>query len=141
LSSTYGYYGRMDLRVSNAGWGGSVRIQAAATGAYSWGTTATPDPALLVTRLPGAYPAQGVGVSGDTGVTLVEVHDVQLIPATSDPAKGGRWPSSHSKWSGASAARNVRASPSSAAVTTPCHRPGSPSTRFKASTTKGALTA
>jgi hypothetical protein len=62
---------------TNAGWGGSSAIadEAAALGAFSWGTSATPDSALLES-LPGDnYTAQIAGASGDTGLALIEVYD------------------------------------------------------------------
>ncbi len=70
--------GSATLIQSNTGWGGSTQIAstAASVGAFSWGTSATPDSALLVTLAPGAYTAQVSGASGDTGVALVEVYDV-----------------------------------------------------------------
>jgi hypothetical protein len=63
----------------NDGWGGDTQIAAAAAsvGAFSWGAAATPDSAILVTLPPGAYTAQVAGASGDTGVSLVEVYEVQ----------------------------------------------------------------
>jgi sugar lactone lactonase YvrE len=64
---------------TNTGWGGDAQIAstAASVGAFSWGTTATADSALLVTLLPGAYTAEVSGASGDTGIALVEVYEVQ----------------------------------------------------------------
>jgi hypothetical protein len=64
---------------SNTGWGGNAEIAAVASsvGAFSWGSAATPDSALLLTLPPGAYTAQVSGASGDTGVALVEIYDVQ----------------------------------------------------------------
>jgi hypothetical protein len=46
-------------------------------GAFSWGTSATPDSAILITLPPGAYTVLVSGASGDTGLALVEVYDVQ----------------------------------------------------------------
>jgi hypothetical protein len=40
------------------------------------GSAATPDSAILVTLAPGSYTAQVSGVSGDSGIALVEVYDV-----------------------------------------------------------------
>jgi hypothetical protein len=70
--------GTSTLLQSDAGWGGSAQIAstAAAVGAFSWGSTATPDSAMLVTLAPGSYSAQLSGVSGDTGNALVEVYEV-----------------------------------------------------------------
>jgi hypothetical protein len=45
-------------------------------GAFSWGTAATPDSALLATLPPGAYTAEVSGAGGDTGIALVEIYDV-----------------------------------------------------------------
>lgn len=63
----------------NAGWGGGTQIAAAAAsvGAFSWGASATPDSAILVTLPPGAYTAQVSGVSGDSGIALVEIYEVR----------------------------------------------------------------
>ena len=66
-----------EIVATNAGWEGSSAIadEAAALGAFSWGTSATPDSALLES-LPGDhYPAQIAGASGDTGLALIEVYD------------------------------------------------------------------
>jgi hypothetical protein len=64
---------------SNTSWGGNAQIAAAsaAVGAFSWGTSSTPDSAILITLPPGAYTAEVSGVSGDSGVALVEVYEVQ----------------------------------------------------------------
>jgi hypothetical protein len=64
---------------SNTGWGGDPQIALAASmvGAFTWGSAATPDSALLLTLPPGSYTAQVSGASGDTGIALVEVYDVQ----------------------------------------------------------------
>jgi hypothetical protein len=64
---------------SDAGWGGDARIATAAAwvGAFSWGSKATTDSAILITLPPGEYTAQVSGESGDTGVALVEVYEVQ----------------------------------------------------------------
>lgn len=63
---------------SNTGWGGDMQLAAIAdsVGAFSWGSTSTPDSALLVTLPPGAYTVEVAGSSGDTGVALVEVYEV-----------------------------------------------------------------
>jgi hypothetical protein len=63
---------------ANSGWGGDPQISSAANsvGAFPWGSSSTPDSALLVTLPPGQYTAQVSGASGDTGVALVEVYDV-----------------------------------------------------------------
>jgi hypothetical protein len=71
--------GTSTLLESNAGWGGDTQIAAAAAsvGAFSWGSSATADSAILVTLPPGAYTAQVSGASGEIGLALVEVYDVQ----------------------------------------------------------------
>jgi hypothetical protein len=63
---------------SNSGWGGSSQIAtvASSVGAFAWTDTNGKDSALLLTLPPGAYTAQVQGVSGDTGVALVEVYDI-----------------------------------------------------------------
>lgn len=70
--------GTSTLIATNQGWGGSPQIASAASsvGAFSWGTNATLDSALLLTLAPGAYTAQVAGASGDTGVALVEIYEV-----------------------------------------------------------------
>jgi hypothetical protein len=62
----------------DTGWGGNAQIAATAVtvDAFSWGTLATADSALLVTLAPGAYIAEISGASGDTGVSLVEAYEV-----------------------------------------------------------------
>ena len=64
---------------TNTGWGGDPKIATAAAwvGAFSWGASATPDSAVLITLPPGAYTAQVSGSSGDVGLALVEVYEVQ----------------------------------------------------------------
>jgi hypothetical protein len=63
---------------TNAGWGGDTQITTAANlvGAFSWGNSATPDSAILLTLPPGAYTAQVSSVSGAGGNVLVEVYEV-----------------------------------------------------------------
>jgi sugar lactone lactonase YvrE len=70
--------GTNTLIQSNTGWGGNAQIAAAAAsvGAFSWGSAATADSAVLVTLPPGAYTAEVSGASGDSGVALVEVYQV-----------------------------------------------------------------
>lgn len=67
------------LVASNIGWGGDAQIATAAgwVGAFSWGSSATPDSALLLTLPPGPYTANVTGASGDSGVALVELYEVQ----------------------------------------------------------------
>jgi sugar lactone lactonase YvrE len=76
FASTAG--GSNTLVQSNTGWGGNAQIfgVAASVGAFSWGSAATPDSAILATLAPGAYTAEVSGASGDTGVALVEVYEV-----------------------------------------------------------------
>jgi Ig-like domain-containing protein len=64
---------------SNSGWGGNAQVASAAAsvGAFSWSSPTSKDSALLVTLPPGAYTAQVAGASGDTGVALVEVYEVE----------------------------------------------------------------
>jgi hypothetical protein len=66
------------LVATNAGWEGNSQVasEAARVGAFSWGSSATPDSAILITLPPGSYTAQVVGASGDSGVALVEVYEV-----------------------------------------------------------------
>jgi hypothetical protein len=61
---------------ANTGWAGDPLTAAAAAsvGAFSWGTSGTPDSAVLVTLPPGDYTAEVSGASGDTGVALVEIY-------------------------------------------------------------------
>jgi Immunoglobulin domain len=64
---------------SNAGWGGDAVISTVASevGAFSWGDPSSHDSALLVTLPPGNYAAVVDGTSGDAGVAIVEVYEVQ----------------------------------------------------------------
>jgi Glycoside hydrolase family 44/Immunoglobulin I-set domain len=66
-----------EVVAADAGWEGSSMIatEAAALGAFSWGTSATPDSALFQSLPRGNYTAQIAGASGDTGLALVEVYD------------------------------------------------------------------
>ncbi|HXN35268.1 MAG TPA: hypothetical protein VN877_03800, partial [Opitutaceae bacterium] len=63
---------------SNNGWGGNPQISStgASVGAFSWGTVATKDSALLITLPAGTYTAQVSGFSGDTGQAIVEVYEI-----------------------------------------------------------------
>jgi len=71
-------YSGSALLGSNIGWGGSADIVAAAgaVGAFAWTNLSSSDSALLVTLPPGSYTAEVSGASGDTGVALVEVYEV-----------------------------------------------------------------
>jgi len=64
---------------SNRGWGGNAPVAAAAAevGAFAWSDPSSNDAALLMTLSPGAYTAIVSGAGGDTGVSLVEVYDVE----------------------------------------------------------------
>jgi sugar lactone lactonase YvrE len=64
---------------TNSGWNGDASIATASAwaGAFSWGASATRDAAVLLTLSPGAYTANVSGASGDGGVALVEVYEVQ----------------------------------------------------------------
>jgi len=70
--------GTSTLMASNTGWGGDsvLASTAASVGAFSWGTAATGDSAILITLAPGAYTAEVSGASGDTGIALAEVYEV-----------------------------------------------------------------
>ena len=70
--------GTSTLVASNTGWNADPLIAAASAsvGAFSWGSSATPDSALLLTLPPGSYTAQVSGSSGDSGIALVEVFEV-----------------------------------------------------------------
>ncbi len=63
---------------TNNGWGGSSSISAAASsvGAFPWTNLSSNDSAILITLPPGSYTAQVSGASGDTGVALVEIYEV-----------------------------------------------------------------
>jgi beta-glucanase (GH16 family) len=72
-------YSGSTVIASNAGWGGSDAITAASSsaGAFSWHDTSSKDSALLMTLSPGAYTAVVSGASGDSGIALLEVYDLQ----------------------------------------------------------------
>ena len=63
----------------NLAWGGDPEISsvAASVGAFNWGDPGSHDSALLITLPPGNYTAAAAGTSGDTGVAIVEVYEVQ----------------------------------------------------------------
>jgi sugar lactone lactonase YvrE len=63
----------------NTSWGGDAEISstAASVGAFSWSVPSSHDSALLITLPPGNYTAAAAGTSGDTGVAIVEVYEVQ----------------------------------------------------------------
>ncbi len=62
----------------NSVWGGDGQISetAISVGAFPWKISTSSDSAILVTLPPGSYTAQVSGVSGDTGVALVEIYEV-----------------------------------------------------------------
>ncbi len=72
-------YSGSTVLATNAGWQGNPAIAnaAAEVGAFAWSDPTSNDAALLTTLVPGAYTAIVSGASGDTGVALVEVYDVQ----------------------------------------------------------------
>jgi sugar lactone lactonase YvrE len=63
---------------ANTAWNGNpgIAAAAAAVGAFPWGTSSR-DSAILITLPPGNYTAGVTGASGDTGIALVEVYEVQ----------------------------------------------------------------
>jgi hypothetical protein len=63
----------------NISWGGNSEISstAASVGAFNWSVPTSHDAALLITLPPGNYTAAAAGSSGDTGVAIVEVYEVQ----------------------------------------------------------------
>lgn len=64
---------------TNAGWGGDPEIVsvAASVGAFGWTSASSHDSAILITLPPGNYAAVADGSSGDAGVAIVEVYEVQ----------------------------------------------------------------
>ncbi|HEY5228656.1 MAG TPA: NHL repeat-containing protein [Opitutaceae bacterium] len=66
------------IYAQNTGWGAdsNISLAAATVGAFSWGTAATKDSAILITLPPGSYTAGVQGASGDSGVALVEVYEL-----------------------------------------------------------------
>lgn len=66
---------------SNAGWGGSATLSAAATavGAFAWGDPSSKDSALATSLSEGPYTAEISGASGDTGVALAEIYDATPV--------------------------------------------------------------
>jgi beta-glucanase (GH16 family) len=72
-------YSGSTILASNEGWGGNSVIASAAAevSAFAWTDASSNDAALLMTLVPGAYTAIVSGASGDTGVSLLEVYDVE----------------------------------------------------------------
>jgi hypothetical protein len=68
-----------DVLAQNLAWGGDSEITstAASVGAFAWSTPTSHDSALLITLPPGNYTAAAAGSSGDSGVAIVEVYEVQ----------------------------------------------------------------
>jgi sugar lactone lactonase YvrE len=77
--AVYGSASGDSALATNTGWGANPQIETAAAwvGGFSWGSTATADSAILVTLPPGAYTAQVSGASGDSGLALIEIYEVQ----------------------------------------------------------------
>lgn len=67
------------LMAENDNWGGDtqVAVAAAGTGAFPWTNPGGKDAAILLTLPPGSYTAQVSGLSGGTGIALVEVYEVR----------------------------------------------------------------
>jgi hypothetical protein len=63
---------------SNSGWAGNPQVASAsaASGAFAWTDPMSADSAILVTLEPGAYTAEVSGLSGGSGVALVEIYDL-----------------------------------------------------------------
>lgn len=72
------YSGSGALLSTVTAWGGDSNISATAArvGAFAWPSASSADSALLVTLPPGAYTAQVSGITGDTGIALIEVYEV-----------------------------------------------------------------
>jgi hypothetical protein len=68
-----------NVYASNASWNGDSEISntAASVGAFAWSVPTSHDSALLMTLPPGSYTAAAAGTSGDSGVAIVEVYEVQ----------------------------------------------------------------
>jgi hypothetical protein len=62
----------------NTGWGGASEIatEIGNSGAFPWSSTSK-DSAVLMTLPPGNYTAGIVGASGDTGLSIVEIYEVE----------------------------------------------------------------
>jgi sugar lactone lactonase YvrE len=71
------FSGSGQLLTTATAWGGDSTISstAASVGAFPWSATSN-DAALLVTLPPGTYTAQVLGISGDSGMGLIEVYEV-----------------------------------------------------------------
>ncbi len=69
--------GTSTLLGENDGWGGNPQVASAAAsvGAFPWSASSA-DSAFLVTLAPGAYTAQVLGASNDSGLALIEVYEV-----------------------------------------------------------------
>jgi hypothetical protein len=63
----------------NISWGGDsvISSRAATVGAFAWSVPSSHDSALVITLPPGNYTAAAAGTSGDSGVAIVEVYEVQ----------------------------------------------------------------
>jgi hypothetical protein len=62
----------------NAGWGGGSELttEISNSGAFPW-SAGSKDSAVLITLPPGNYTAGVVGASGDTGLSIVELYEVE----------------------------------------------------------------
>ena len=71
-------YSGSTLLESNSAWAGNQAIASAAASvnAFTWTNPSSNDSAVLLTLAPGAYTAEVLGASGDTGVALVELYEV-----------------------------------------------------------------
>ncbi len=69
--------GTSTLLDTDQGWGSDPGVAAAAAsvGAFSWGSEATPDSAILASLQAGPYSAEALGAGGDTGIALAEIYD------------------------------------------------------------------
>lgn len=63
---------------SNDNWGGDAQLAAGAksVGAFDFSSATSKDAMLLITLVPGAYSVQAGGVSGSSGMALIEVYEV-----------------------------------------------------------------
>ena len=77
---TLGIFSGSNELDSNSGWKGSAAISGAAAqvNAFAWTSPTSHDSALRETLGGGPYTAQVTGASGDSGVSLVEVYDINI---------------------------------------------------------------
>jgi hypothetical protein len=71
--------GSAGVIATNSGWTGQPEVAAAASGvgAFAWNDASSLDSAILITLPSGSYTAVLSGASGDAGIALIEVYDVQ----------------------------------------------------------------